>query len=313
MDTAKQLYRYWFRFGSPVTFGVFRAVMCGLIFINLLMVGVFFTDFFGQKGYVPAEIGARWLETRTALNSDSSIHINRVNLLFGVTDDRVIFAFYWATAGFALLSALGLFSRVSTIALAIGIVSLHHRNAPLLHGGDTWMRLAAIYLAVGPSGSAFSLDRWIALRRGTAPAVPPLMSMWPQRLLQYNLALLYFTTVWAKWFGGLWKEGTATWYPARLHEFDRFPVPDFVNQFPMVKVTTWGTLLVEFALATLVWFKPLRKWVLLSGVALHLYIEYSMNIPLFAFLMMSTYIVYYEGEETAAWWDRLKSRFARTS
>jgi hypothetical protein len=136
--------------------------------------------------------------------------------------------------------------------------------------------------------------------------------MWPQRLIAYNLALLYFTTTWSKWFGGLWKSGDATWYPARLHEFDRFSVPDFVNQYPMVKVTTWGTLAVEFALGTLVFFKPLRKWVLLSGIALHMWIEYSMNIPLFAFLMTTSYIVFYDGEETAAWWDRLKARFARS-
>ncbi len=64
-------------------------------------------------------------------------------------------------------------------------------------------------------------------------------------------------------------------------------------------------------MATLVWFAPLRKYVLLAGIGLHLFIEYSMNIPLFAFLMISMYVTYYEGEEVSAWWVQMKSRFGR--
>jgi hypothetical protein len=36
-----------------------------------------------------------------------------------------------------------------------------------------------------------------------------------------------------------------------------------------------------------------------------------MNIPLFAFLMISMYVTYYEGEEVSAWWEQMKSRFGR--
>lgn len=173
------------------------------------------------------------------------------------------------------------------------------------------MRLSAMYLAIAPACAAFSLDRYFAVKAGRAPAQPPMVSLWPQRLIAYNCCLIYFTTTWAKWFGVLWKGGVATWYPARLHEFDRFPVPKFLNDFPMVYLTTYGTLAVEFALATLVWFKPLRKWVLLSGILLHGFIEYSMNIPLFGYLMTSLYLSFYEGEEIVGWWERMKARFAK--
>ena len=81
--------------------------------------------------------------------------------------------------------------------------------------------------------------------------------------------------------------GTATWYPVRLAEFYRFPVPSFLNDLPIVYLTTYGTLIVEFSLATAVFFRPLRKYVLLAGVLLHGFIEYSMNIPFFSFLMIS--------------------------
>ena len=48
-------------------------------------------------------------------------------------------------------------------------------------------------------------------------------------------------------------------------------------------------------------FRPLRKYVLIAGILMHGYVEYSMNIPLFSYLMVSTYICFYDGEEISAW------------
>jgi hypothetical protein len=311
VGVVKTLYDYWFRFGNPTAFGVIRILISSFIFINFVMMAVYFQDLFGNNGYMPADLCARWLDTKVYLIQGSDVAIPRINLLYGITNDTIILAFYWLTAIASLTSAFGFKTRLSTILMAVGVVSLHHRNPMLLHGGDTAMRVAACYLAVGPAGAALSLDRWWGLKKGTITGAVPLVSMWPQRLMQFNVSLIYFTTMWAKWFGGLWKSGDATWYPARLNEFDRFYVPPFLDNYPMVKVTTYGTLFVEFALGTLVWFKPLRKWVLLAGIGLHSFIEYSMNIPMFAVVMVSLYLSFYEGEEVEAWWSRLKSRFKK--
>jgi hypothetical protein len=135
-----------------------------------------------------------------------------------------------------------------------------------------------------------------------------MISVWSQRLISYNVALLYFTTTWLKFDGILWRNGTATYYTAHLREFHRFPVPEFVNSAPVVMVSTYATLAVEFALGTLVFFKPLRKYVLITGVLLHFYIDYSMNIPLFSYLMISGYISFYEGEEIVGFAKRVGER-----
>ena len=283
--------------------------MSGLILINLCMISLFYRDWYSETGYSPAWAGSQWMGNDVFMSHDGSIRSPRIDLIYGITDYRLLVAFNILVIFFALLTCLGLFTRFSSIMLALGIVSFHHRNAVILHGGDTVVRLGALYMAIAPSGAAFSLDRLIAVRKGLAPAIPPNVSLWPQRLIAYNCCLIYFTTTWAKLFGVLWRGGTATWYTARLHEFDRFPVPSFVNNFPFVYISTWATLGVEFALGTLVWFKALRKWVLLAGIMLHGYIDYSMNIPLFGYLMVSMYLAFYEGEEVTDWFDRLKVRF----
>lgn len=292
---------WWFGFGSPVTLGVFRIVMGFLVFVNLAMIGVDFEKWFTERGFVPVAAGEFYFGDEP-----------RLNLLAGVTDSRITAAFYILVTLSALTTCLGLFTRLSTIVLALGLITLHHRNGIILHGGDLVMRFGAIYLALAPSGAACSLDRILRLWQDRAPPIPASVSLWPQRLLQFQVAIIYFTTVWHKWFGTYWRDGTATWYPLHLKEFERFWLPDFVREWPpIIYATTYGTLIVELALATLVFFRPWRKWALLGGVGLHLFIEYAMNIPLFAFLMISTYLAFFEGEEISGWAERMGHRLKR--
>ncbi|AIE83405.1 HTTM domain-containing protein [Fimbriimonas ginsengisoli] len=310
----QSLDRYWFDHGSPTTLGLFRILIGSLSFLNCFLLWLHWESWFSEKGYVPAWLGQLWLDPNYPLFSEPSLHkitIPRIDLLNGVTDARIAIPFFFLITLFSLTTALGLWTRFSTIALAIGVVSLQHRNAAILHGGDTVLRVSVLYLALAPCGLACSVDRLIGLWKGTIAPVPIKVSLWAQRLVCYNTALVYFTTVWLKYFGTFWRQGIATYFPSRLAEFYRFPVPRFVNEVPFVYLTTYGTLIIEFALATLVFFRPLRKYVLLAGVLMHGYIEYSMNIPLFSFLMVSCYLCFYDGEEVSAWAERLGHRMRR--
>ena len=264
------------------------------------MISIDFYAWFGRNGYVPIQLNERFTGPHA-----------RLNLLSGVDNDTITAAFYALVVLAALFTFLGLGTRVATIILAIGTVTLHHRNTMILHGGDTALRLACIYLAVSPCGKALSLDRLIALWRGKAPPIPYEVSLWPQRLVQFNMALVYGTAVWHKWSGSTWRDGTATYYPGFLREFFKFDYPPLMLHSPWMQLTTWGTLVIQFALATLVFWRPARKWVLLGGLFLHAQIEWMFNIPLFAFIMCSYYIMHYEGYEISEWFKRLGTRFAK--
>jgi hypothetical protein len=228
-----------------------------------------------------------------------------------VSNSSLFLAFYILIIVAAALTTLGLWTRISSIVLAIGIVTIQHRNLLILHGGDSVVRLGALYLAIAPSGKACSLDRLIALWKGRAKPGPVQVSLWPQRIIAYNLALIYFTTWWVKMDGMRWRNGTAVWFPAHLAEFYRFWVPPVIRAPWMAPVLTYGTLATELALGTLVFWRPARKWVLLAGIGMHGFIEYSMNIPLFGFSMCAWYVAFYEGDEVTAWAKRLGSRLKR--
>jgi hypothetical protein len=64
------------------------------------------------------------------------------------------------------------------------------------------------------------------------------------------------------------------------------------NNLLLCKLATWGTLVVEGALWTLVWIKEFRYWILAAAYFFHMGIEYSMNLPLFEGLMITTLIAF---------------------
>lgn len=300
MNILKSLHSWMFGYGSPVTIGFLRAILGSLVFINLAMLTFDFEAWFTERGYYPVHLLEHW-----------STGFERFSLIQNVTNDTVTAVFFGLTMLAALTTALGLHSRVSSVLLFIGLTSIHHRSPEILNSGDTLLRAMTFYVALAPSGAACSFDRLIGLWKGTVNKVHEEVSLWPQRLMQIQLAIVYFMTVWLKWFGEWWRDGTATWYVPQLQELDRFPAPSWIDQPPMIQITTYGTLVVELALASLVFYKPTRKFVLILGIALHAFIEYRFNIPLYALIITSFYISHYEGSELTAWVERLGARLKR--
>jgi hypothetical protein len=164
---------------------------------------------------------------------------------------------------------------------------------------------------LAPSGAALSVDRWLAARPRFWEF--PRRSLWPLRLIQVQVSLLYFFAVWAKLRGETWNDGTAVSYAFRIEDIERFPVPGFVtDSLVLVNLLTYGTLAVELALAILVWNGKLRPWVLLLGVGLHLGIDYAVRVGFFSYAALVAYIAFLPPETVRSWVYRLRDRAARS-
>ncbi len=315
---------FWFAKGSPTSLGVLRIFIGFFALLDLLMLTVSFSDWFGEKSFVPLAAAKQYIDPMdahfTLLGLENFLHAQpalpasppRIDLLGGIESMPVIMAFYSIVVIAAFFTMIGLWSKVSSIVLAVGVVSIHHRNGVILNGADTVLRLSILYLALSPCGLACSVDRLRALWKGKIGPEAPQVSLWTQKLVQYNVALLYFTTFWLKFGQGMtWRNLTATYYSAHINEFHKFWTPEFMNRPPVTYITSLMTLVIELSLATLVFYRPARNWVLLGGLLLHGFIEYSMNIPLFGFLVCSLYICFYSGEEIAAFFLKLGQRYKR--
>lgn len=191
----------------------------------------------------------------------------------------------------AVCLTVGLCSRLAGWIVFFGILALHQRNPYVLNGGDLVLRITAFYVALAPTGAALSVDRW--MRRREHFWESPSHAPWATRLLQLQIAVMYFDSVWEKVPGDTWRSGTAVAWSLANDNLSRAPGGDFlVGHQVLTNVLTYGTLIVEISMALLVWNRRLRPWVLAGGVLLHVGIEVGMPLGYFPAVVLAAYVVF---------------------
>src|SRR6185295_17061066 len=121
--------------------------------------------------------------------------------------------------------AVGWHSRIAAWATFVALVSFQHRDPLLNYGGDTTIKLLAFGVALGACGRAWSIDSLLkkarlgigrtdrgetdvahvrrrVSRRETVP-------VWPLRLVQFQVATIYFWSGLSKLHGSTWHDGSA--------------------------------------------------------------------------------------------------------
>ena len=215
---------------------------------------------------------------------------------------------------FALLLAsicvvAGFATRIATLIVFVCMVSFAHRNPWVLNSGDLLVQLLVFYLLLAPAGDGLSVDRW--LRRDRDFWDFSQRAIWPLRLVQVQVSILYLAAVWDKVRGSTWNDGTAVSYALRIGDLERLPIPGFVtDSLILANLMTFGTLAVEFALAVLVWNRVLRPWVLLLGVMLHLGIDYGVRVGFFSWAVLVAYVAFIPPERARAFILGTRDRLA---
>jgi hypothetical protein len=303
MKRLRQIARDWdlffFRRERPTAIALYRIVFGLLVLAKLLLLWPDRLAWYGERGVFP------WAACR-ALASPP-----RLNLFaFWPRGNAAVDLYFLLALGCAGLLTLGLFTRASSVAVYVLLVSLDHRNLFILNGGDAMLRVSAFFLIFAPAGGAISLDRLRRILNGREGPAPPRRSPWAQRLLQIQLSFAYLAAFYAKAQGTLWIGGLALYYVLRLQEFRRFPVPS-IHSLAVIRGLTWSVMAIEFAAGALVWIKEMRYFVLALAALMHFGIDYAMNIPLFEWVMMALFLTFvpaWDLRRAAAW---ARARIAR--
>ncbi len=213
------------------------------------------------------------------------------------TDNATIaYAVFAATAAAAFGVMVGWRTRVMSVLLYLSLLTLYHRNVSANGGPDAIPLLLSFYMMFCPSGAAYSLDALrVARKRGTV--AEPLIVPWGVRLLQMQVCLIYFQSCVIKCQGAVWLNGTTVHYILFNREFGQCNM-EWLAQYPLlINVMTYGALLIEFALAFWLWFRPTRRWAIVGGVLLHMGIRPMINVPAFGEFMTATYITFLAPDE----------------
>ena len=278
---------FWFEPSPSNSFGLLRLAIGLLAMIAGLQLWPDRFAWFSEHGVLPTPL-SDYFNVR-AVDGPRPL-----NLFHVFHPDWFITLFFVLFIAATFLMTIGLWSRLATLLVYLGLNVIHTRNAMVnTTGGDCVMLCMSFFLLLGPCGASCSVDRLLRVLAGKEGDEPPPFLPWPIRLAQLQVVIIYATTFLAKTRGQMWQNGMAMYYPYSLPEFHRFPIPFIdANHIWLINLLTYGALAIEFALASLIFVPRLRLYVIAAGIVLHLGIEYSMNIPLFGWLMMASYLAF---------------------
>jgi hypothetical protein len=202
-----------------------------------------------------------------------------------------------------LLFTVGAGTRVTSVLVWVLALGYTARTPASMFGQDTMLAILLLYLMIGPSGAALSVDRLIRcarLRRLGLPVEEPAPSVLANvaiRLLQLHFCIIYLASGMSKMQGAPWWNGTAIWQTLTNYEFTGARYELTTRFLRMLTHNRWVwevfhfggslfTLTLEMSLPFLIW-RPRWRWVMIVGaVCLHTFIALSMGLVAFSLLMI---------------------------
>lgn len=208
---------------------------------------------------------------------------------------------------------IGFKTRASAIILFVLVASFNERNNLVLNSGDTVLRLMIFFFIFSPAGRAYAVDSLMArLKIPESEAMLPFASpSWAQRMMQIQVAVIYFVTAYAKSRGELWHGGEAIYYVVGLIDFHITGVEQLMNYPLIYSALTFVTLFVELSLPFLLFFRATRPYAVVAGIGLHAWTMVFMLLPVFPILMMSTYIIFFSEDELGGLLQRIRTRLKK--
>jgi hypothetical protein len=292
--------RFWFEPADPTPLAVMRILFGGLLLYTHIVWGLNLEGFFGPQGWQ----GETLVRMQQAGQSAWSFWWWIPLSLHG--------AMHVACLLVLLLFWLGAFTPVTSVLAYLITVSYASRAPMANYGLDQINGLAALYLAIGPSGSALSIDRLRQRLRaarkqiasGLEPVVPRVRpsarANLALRLIQVHLCVIYVFACLSKLQGESWWNGTAIWQAVSNLEYQSRDLT-LLAWYPwLVNLLTHATIAWEMTFWALVWRPMLRPFVLLGGVAIHLGIGAFMGMWTFGLAMIFAYVAFIPGEQVSA-------------
>ncbi len=298
--------QFFFRKISASGFGLARIAWALVTLVYLLLGLPDVTRYYAEDGLLPKSL--EYLVFRNDY---------RFTLLNYITDPAAVYILYLLLIVSLVYMLFGVWPRIMTIVSVVLLFSFHERNLQPLAGGDTVLRLVGFILVLAPELRAFSLDRlemqWKNWNEHRTFLKPLQMSVWPQRLLLWQLLVIYFTSGIDKLQGSMWHNGTAVGAILHHPHFSRFAsygIDVFSSLSPYIGYTfilfefTWLLLLIPRAitkhLPASIRKHSLKRWLILAGFFFHGGIFTVMNVGSFSFAMFVIYIGLLADEDWAA-------------
>ena len=301
---ARAWSQLWFQSSPTTPIELARIGIGAVLLPNYARATPFLFDFWGETGWAPLAV---------VLENTASPWNQSVFFYFTAS---------WQWTAFHALfllccAALTVGWRTSWVkwVVLVGEISYAYRNPTLPYGVDAVLACLLFIMCVAPVGSAISLDRVRAVRAAKLEKLtarpPQYSSPWAgacTRLMQIQMAVLFFYSGIAKVGGYQWWDGDALWLVfTNIQYYNRVALDLFASHYWLSNVATYGTILIEIAFPFLIWQRRTRAYLLAAAIFLHLQFAVLMGLFYFSFVMVMGHMSFVRPE----WLARLGQAWKR--
>ncbi|HWB09717.1 MAG TPA: HTTM domain-containing protein [Pirellulales bacterium] len=272
--------RFWFTPADPATLGLVRVLAGAMLLYTHMVWTLDLPDFFG---------GDSWTSSHAASMALPDSGRFAWSYFWLIKSPAALWAAHIAALAVFAMLTLGLFTRVVSVLAYLAAVSYVNRVPGSLFGLDQINCMLAMYLMIGPSGAAYSLDRLRLSRAADGTrglAAPSTSANLAIRLMQVHMCVIYFFAALGKLRGDSWWAGDAMWLSVANLEYQSWDVT-WLARWPLLSaITTQITVYWELFFCVLVWPRLTRPIMLALAVPVHLGIALCMGMITFGLIML---------------------------
>ena len=224
--------------------------------------------------------------------------------------DTLVWFMHYLGVAQALFLLLGVAPRLQVAGLFINILTFQNHNFLFWDEQDRLFRLWSFFLFFMPLHHITVFDGFGFMKqRNTSNQTS--WPVWPFRLFQIQLTIIYLNLSLHKMETKQWFEGTALYYAQDHFTFGNgawVQLPEsIVNRMLPIQILTWTFMAFEIIAWVAIWLPGLRRITAHSLIAFHLATELIMNQHCFAWLaILGWSVVLFEKPETQLFGHRLR-------
>ena len=113
-----------------------------------------------------------------------------------------------------------------------------------------------------------------------------------------QVCVVYGFSALAKWHDADWLNGEVVYFTSKAQYYSRPFLINTVDSFHFITViATYLLLLYQSLFPFVIWIKSIKRYFLHLGVVMHLYIAFVMGLFFFGWVMVITYVLFYDFKE----------------
>jgi predicted DCC family thiol-disulfide oxidoreductase YuxK len=280
--------RIWFQDAPTTPLEISRIGIGIALLLHYILATPYLLTFWGDDGWMP----------RTLLAASEDSDPLAQSIFFYLTAPWQMYVFHGLFLACCVAFTLGWRTAWVKWAVLAGQLSYDNRNPDMYYGVDSILACLLLILCFAPIGRALSLDR---VRQVRAAKLADLhahprrfTSAWAfacTRLMQIQMAVLFYYSAVGKIRGEQWWHGDAVWRVFASADYtNEFLLRILASNFWLVNIASFVVILIELAFPFMVWQRASRPYLLAGAFFLHLQFALLLNLYYFSFVMMMGHV-----------------------